>query len=192
MQAMNWMALGAMVLGLTAASGVAEERIAVVKLEVLFKAHPETAAAEGILEKQRASDDAERRDMLAQRDRLRSAFEIAREEAENPALSEEAKLDKVKALEARLKTAQEYELEIREVQAKRQKEFSDQSRRLRERIFASIQGVVAVYAREQGYAMVLNAEDAGMALMGSVLYHDEKLDITEALRERIGKETVTP
>ncbi len=170
-----------------AAAGEGAERIAVARLEQLLKAHPETAPAETLLEKQREEFEAERRQMVAERDRLREAFERARDEAENPALSEEARVEKLKILETRFKAAREYERELQETQALRQRELNDQGRRLRETIVESIRGTLAAYAQAQGYSLVVNAEDAGMGAFGSVLYHAATIDITEAVEALIRK-----
>jgi Skp family chaperone for outer membrane proteins len=181
-------AVTGVVLGLGSVVKAEEQRLAVVRLEDLMKAHPETTPAEALLDKERDDFETERREMLDERDRRKALFDAARDDAENPALSDEARTEKLKDLEAKYKAVREYEREIQDTQAQRQRELNDHGRRLRERIVEQIQKVVKSYAAKEGYTLVLNSENAGMNAFGTVMYNSESLDITDAVRERMLEE----
>lgn len=181
-------AVTAGVLGLGGVARADEQRLAVVRLEDLMKAHPETTPAEALLDKERDEFESERREMMDERDRRKALFDAARDEAENPALSDEARTEKMKDLESKYKAVREYEREIQDTQAQRQRELNEHGRRLRERIVEQIQKVVKAYAAKEGYALVLNSENAGMNAFGTVLYNNEAMDITDAVRERMLEE----
>ncbi|MDA0578729.1 MAG: OmpH family outer membrane protein [Verrucomicrobia bacterium] len=181
--------MSAGMLAISAASTqAAGDRIGVVQLEQLLKAHPDTAPAEAVLEKQREQFEAERRDMLAARDVHKQAFELARDESSNSALSDDVRAEKLKTVEAKYVALREYEREIQDVQMQRQKELMDQGRRLRERIVEKIRGVIKTYAEKEGYTVVVNLENAGQGAFGTVLYRTDKSDITAAVLELVKKE----
>ncbi|MCE9613709.1 MAG: OmpH family outer membrane protein [Lentisphaerae bacterium] len=186
-------ALRAWGLGLLMASAMAlnaraaADRIAVVKLEQLLRAHPDTTPAETILEKQRQEFESERKSMMEEREKRKKAFEDARDEADNAALSEEARATKVKAAQEKYVDLRDYERDLQDLQGQRQKELNDHGRRLRERIVEKIRTVIKTYADDEGYTVVLNAEDAGISAFGTVLYHADKTDITDDILKIIVK-----
>lgn len=169
---------------LAPAGWAAPEKIAVVRLEELVKAHPDTAPAEAVLEKQRDDFESERKDMMAERDKRKKAFEAARDEVDNPALSEDGKAEKIKAAQEKFVAVRDYERDLQDLQMQRQKELNDHGRRLRDRILEKVRDVVKRYAEDKGYALVLNADQAGMV----VLYSTDKVDVTADVKTLIDKE----
>ncbi len=181
-------------LGMLVAAGLvmpvqaAGDRIAVVQLEQLLKAHPDTVPAETSLEKQRTEFETERRSMLDEMGRRKEAFESLRDEAANEALSEDVRKEKLKALEEAYGELRKYEKEIQEIQIQRQKELNDHGRRLRGSIVEKIRAIIETYAEDKGFTVVLNVENAGMNAFGTVLYSADKSDITADVRSLIEKQ----
>jgi len=168
-------------------ASAAGDRVGVVQLERVLQAHPDVAPNEAVLEKHRQDFEAERRDMLKERGRIKEAFDLARKETENRALNEDARAAKFKETQEHYVALREYEREIRDTQLTRQKELNDQHQRMRGRIIDSIREVIQAYAEEKGFAVVLSAVRDSDGEDGGVLYHAERVDITEAIVERVEK-----
>lgn len=190
MSRMQWLAASGVAVVLMAgavASAADGARVAVVNLEQLLKAHPDTPPAEASLEKMRQEYESERRDMLEERKKLKDAFESARDELENPAISDEARAAKAKVAQERFQALREFERKIGDVSADRQKELNEQGKRLREQIVGKIRVVINQYAKDNKIDIVLNGEDAGLSAFGSVLYREPKLDVTDPVKALIQK-----
>jgi Skp family chaperone for outer membrane proteins len=172
-------------LGIVSAARGADQRIAVIRLEQVLKAHPETAGAEAVLDKQREEFAAERRAMIEKLEEMKAEFDQVREESESRALSDDRRTELRKELEERYVALKEQEREFQETQLARQRDIADQGKRLRERIVGKIRNEVEAYAKKEGYAIVLNGEDAGMSAFGVVLYASDKVDITDAIIKRV-------
>ncbi|OGV69889.1 MAG: hypothetical protein A2283_11420 [Lentisphaerae bacterium RIFOXYA12_FULL_48_11] len=157
----------------------AEAKIVVVDMAKVMKAYSETKTAEALLEKQIEEFEAEQKDMLAERDKVRKEFEAARESARDKALSDKERESKMDVAEQKLNVLREAEMKIRDRMTQRQKEINDQKVRMQRRIVGKLREVIGKYAAEKGYAMVLDS--AGMSISGveSVVYSRENMDITE-------------
>ena len=127
----------------------ADMKIAVVDMARLVKAHPDTPPADALLEKQIEEFQTEQKDMEAEFDKLKKAFDDARKETTNKALSEAARDEKMQAAEEKLTAVRDYDRKVRETMGSRQKQLSDQSLRMRKRIVEKIQESVRDYAAKK-------------------------------------------
>jgi Skp family chaperone for outer membrane proteins len=188
MRIMKTAALAVAALSIVSGARGAEQRIAIIRLEQVLKAHPETAGAEAVLEKQREDFAAERRAMIDKLEAMKKEFDQVRQDSESGALSDERRAELRKKLEERYVALKEQERDFQETQVARQRDIADQGKRLRERIVGKIRDEVEAYAKKEGYVIVLNGEDAGMNAFGVVLYASDKVDITDAIIKRIAPE----
>ncbi|MCX7590591.1 MAG: OmpH family outer membrane protein, partial [Kiritimatiellae bacterium] len=102
----------------------------------------------------------------------------ARKEAENKARSDIVREEKLEIEREKLLALKEYEQKLRETGRQRQRELSDQERRLRNRILDKIREVTRDYAKKHQISLVLDSSAAGMAGVEAVVYAEQALDIT--------------
>jgi outer membrane protein len=182
--------IGVLLLALLAWAGTAEagSKIGVVDVARVMRAHPDTAAADALLEKQLREFELEQDELLRRGKALKDAYESAHDEATDPALSEKGRAEKENAAIETRRAFRLFEKEYVETVRERQKQLTDQEHRMRRRIIDKVEALVADVAREGGYELVLDAE--GRAVNGNrfVLFHSAPLDITDAVIARIGQE----
>jgi len=166
-------------------TAAADAKIGVVDMSKLVQAHPDTAEADELLEKQADEFEMEKDEYLSRFNAMREDFEKARAEASNKALSEEAREKKRDEAREKLVALEEFQQEIRETTLKRQKQLTDQGDRMRRRIVGKIVEVVDKYASDNGYALILDTANRGLSGVESVIYADEKLDVTDAILKLI-------
>jgi Skp family chaperone for outer membrane proteins len=172
-------------MGVTAATAA---NIAVVDLEKVMKAYPETQSAEAILQSQVDEFELEQKELEQKVDRLKQSFEASLSEAENKALSESAKEKKIAI--AREK-AKEYELTRRDVRAtlnKRKQELTERGARMSRRIVEKLKDKIQTYAKEKGFDLVLDSSALSMASSEMVLFATDKINITDAILELTANE----
>ena len=107
-------------------------------------------------------------------------------EAENPALSDNARAKKKEEAIAKQEVAIEAERNLSETVQGLQRRLTEDEVRMLRRTSKEIQSAVAAYAREKGIQMVLQYSAAEGAGPSSVFYADETLDITAAIMQLIG------
>jgi outer membrane protein len=170
----------------------ADVKIAVVDLGRVMKAHPDTKAADDVLQKDLEDFDEERRGLLEEREKLKKAFEEARQEADSKALSEEGRKAKLGVAESKLTGLRELETKIRDTTSARREQLADQKVRMQRRIVKKLNQIVENYAKEKGYGLVLDGSGLGLSGIKAVIYCREEMDITEAILAIVRKETASP
>lgn len=178
---------GVVLIWVSGAGWCADLKIAAVDMARLVKAHPDTPPADALLEKQIEEFQAEQKDMEAEFEKIKKAFDDARKETTNKALSEAAREEKLQAAEEKLTAVRDYDRKIRETLGARQKQLSEQSLRMRKRIVEKIQAEVREYAAKKEYALVLDSAALSVSGVEIMLYSSDKIDITEELVKIIGK-----
>jgi Skp family chaperone for outer membrane proteins len=177
--------VGMMVTAFQSSLGSDQQKIGVVDMASLIKAHPETKAADAVLQKQVDDFEAEQKDMLSEIEKLKKSFDIARKEADSKALSESEKEKKLAAAEDKLNDLRDLDKKFRETMGERQKQISDQEIRMKRRIVGKIRDVVKEYAGKEKYSLVLDASALSVGGVENVLYSAEKNDITADIRKLI-------
>src|SRR3989339_532804 len=157
----------------------AEAKIVVVDMAKVMKAYSETKTAEALLEKQIEEFEAEQKDMMAERDKVRKEFESARESARDKALNEKERENKMDVAEAKLNTLRDCEMKIRERMNQRQKEIADQKMRMQRRIVGRLREIIGKYSSEKGYTLVLDSSSMGISGVESVVYSKDGIEVTE-------------
>lgn len=175
-------------LALTAVSAAAvEQRIVFVNMEKVFSEYYKTKLADAQLKTQADSFKAERKKLVGDFQVKQDKFNKLRDEAQNTALSEEARNKKRSEAEELLVDIRDTETKIRRYDDQKQKELDEQSRRMRKDIVGDIREQLTGYSRSQGYSAVFDSSGDSMNLVPLTLYNDPTADITDALVSLLNK-----
>lgn len=174
-----------LVSALAGLSGAAELKVAVVDTARILKNYYKTDLAERHMQQQLEDFSAERDKLMARHKKLKQEFEALRAEADNKALTDEAREKKKEQAEEKLTEVVEYENTIREKAASRKKELEGEGRKIQAELGKAIRDAVKASAEKGGYTLVL--ADGGLLANGleSVLYAEPKLDITDEVLSRL-------
>ena len=176
---MKRIASGVLVGLIAGAAGAAELKVAVVDTARILKEYYKTELAERHIQQQLDDFSAERDKLLSQHKKMKQEFETLRTEADNKALTEEAREKKKELAEEKLTTVIAFENSIRDKAANRKKELEGEGRKIQSELARSIRDAVKQASEKGGYTLVL----ADGAVLGngleSVLYVDPKMDITD-------------
>lgn len=165
----------------------AESEIVFINLERAFSEFYKTKMADEQLKKQAEEFNAERKKLTEEYEKLQGEFSALREEAQNPALNEEARALKRTAAEDKVAEIRDMETRIRRFDEARQKQLDDQTRRMRKRIVEEIRQVIQDHARKQNYRAVVDASGQSFNAVEVVLYLDNRNDITDTVVELLNK-----
>ncbi|MCX6998002.1 MAG: OmpH family outer membrane protein [Kiritimatiellaeota bacterium] len=156
----------------------AEPRIVFVNMDRAFNEFYKTKLADTQLKEQSSQVLAERKKLTDEYDALQPAFGKLREEAQNPALSEEVRAQKRNAAEEKLVEIRDFESKIKRFDDTRRKQLDDQSRRMRKRLVDEIMETIQIYARNQMFTAVLDTSGQSLNGVQNVLFFDPRVDIT--------------
>lgn len=166
----------------------AEGKIATIDMVTIIEGHPDTASADTLLKQQVEEYQAEQDRMIKEAREMEGAYRTAVSEAENPALSDKARLEKKRALEASRDALRERERDIEDTAKRRQKQLTESSMRMRGRIVDQVQKIVETYAKENGITLVLNGSDTGRTGLPIVMYADSSHDITSSIMALLARD----
>ena len=179
--------VGMLMVGIVSAAQAAGLSLAFVDMDRVFSEYYRTKLADAQL-KEQADKFTEERDRLVQKLKdLREEFNRARTAAQDTSLSAEARKAKQDEAEKLLVQIREDESNLREFEQTRQKQLTDQGRRMRNRIVDQIREAVEEYARTQGFSAVLDYSGDSMNGVPVVLYVDRSVDITDEVIEILNK-----
>jgi len=173
------------------AGGASAVEIAVVDIETLVKAHPNSVSDKALIQRKLKDYEADR-DKLEERVRaLQLAYEKALAEAKNPALSEKARREMAKKAEAAAKDLALSKRHAMEEVREMQKELTQDEVRMFNRTMEDVVKAVADYAKKKGYDLVLDSSgDAGGARgvisMPNVVFSSDSINITDAIMKITG------
>jgi Skp family chaperone for outer membrane proteins len=165
-----------------------ETKIAIVNMELVMKAYPETQSSRLILEQQLEEFETEQKEMLKDLEALSKEFKEVRDQSRNTALSEEAREKNRVLAESKLEELRQRENEVKETAALRRKQLQDQQMRMRRRIIDKLRGIIAGYCEQNKIDLALDGALPEAAGAEAVVYCAKKLDITEAILGLIKKE----
>lgn len=181
-----WLVVG---LGmLTCGTLAGEFKVAVVDAGRLLKQYHKTELAESHIKEQLEDFTAERDKLLAEVKRLRTEFEALHSEAQNKALTEEARDKRQEQAEDKLREALAAENALREKAASRRKQLEGEGRRMQMELVRAIRKAVETCAAREGYTLVLDS--SGLLANGfeCVVHYDPALDITEQVLKVLNAE----
>lgn len=153
--------------------------VVVVHMDRVFNEYYKTKQADAQLKTQAKEYDDERVKLVSEMEKIDQEFTAIREEAQNPALSEEVRAAKRTLAEEKLMAKREQEAKIRRFMEMRQKQLDDQGRRMRRSLVDEIRGVVRDFARERNIDVVLDSSGGSLNGVELVLYSDPRVDMTD-------------
>jgi outer membrane protein len=153
--------------------------VVVVHMDRVFNEYYKTKQADAQLKTQAKEYDDERVKLVSEMEKIDKEFTAIREEAQNPALSEEVRAAKRTLAEEKLMAKREQEAKIRRFMEMRQKQLDDQGRRMRRSLVDEIRGVVRDFARERNIDVVLDSSGGSLNGVELVLYNDPRVDMTD-------------
>ena len=165
----------------------ADTRIAVIELQVLIEAHPNTEPNETVLNTQKRDMEDELEQMVEKSEVYKDAFSEAQKGANNPALSDDAREERLEAVQEAYDTLRDYDKNDRELRLTRKKELSDLNRRMYLSTVKKIRALVSKYAKKEGYAIVLSGDDYSTGEPGAVMYFSDGVNITSDIVKLISK-----
>lgn len=158
-----------------------------VNMERAFSGFYKTKLADEQLKQQAEEFNQERKKLTDELERLQQEFSALREEAQNIALSEDARALKRSAAEEKLIELRDLETRIRRFDESKQKQLEDQTRRMRKRIVDEIRQTITEYAQKNGYGLVLDSSGQSFNGVEVVLYADVRSDITDDILAELNK-----
>lgn len=163
-------------------------KIAVVDMELVMNAYPETKSSRLILEQQLDEAEKEQQGMLGDRAELEKKFKAAGEKAQNAAFSKDVREKNRIVAESILADLRELERDIRETATRRRKELGDRQARMRRRIVLKLRDIVKEYCEKNDITLVLDSAVPGTGTAPeSVVYSVDKMDITDKILALISK-----
>lgn len=156
----------------------AELTVGIVDMARVFNEYPETRTADEAINKEVADYEVERKQMLEDFQKRRDEFDAARKDAANKAWSDEVRAGKEKALEPLYNALRDQEQKIRETATFREKQINEQRARMRQRILAKLQDIVAGFAKGKRLALVLDKSETSPSRVPAVIYSEDSMDIT--------------
>ena len=166
-------ALGMALAGALAAT--AAETIGVVNGQETVKQFYKTQAATDALRKlDDELRDAQRR-LVARLEEMDEACKKAIAEANDKALSEEARARKRAAAEEALVELKEFEVQVRKSDMENRRKIEEQNALMLKPIIQEVRQTVADIAKAKGLSLVLDASETGL---GAVIYAEDRLNIT--------------
>ena len=189
----TWMAVvvaGGLLMGFTgraSAQASSAPAIVYVNLDKVFEEFYKTKLADGQLKEQADQYREERTKMVDDFKQLQDDFKSARDEAQDTALSEEARNSRRSAAEEKLVELRETENKIRRFEESRRRQLDEQTRRVRSKLVDEIKETVTKLAHERGYTSVMDASGENLNGVPTVLYYEPKADITVELITLLNK-----
>ena len=168
---------------------VNQQKIAVVDMELIMNAYPETKSSRLILEQQLDEFQKEQQSMLDDRDELEKKFKAAGRKAQNEAFSKEVREENRVLAESLLDQLRKMESDIRDTANLRRKQLADRQLRMRNRIVKKLRRIIKGYCQEHGITLVLDSAVPGAGnVPEAVVYSADELDITDQILPLITNE----
>ncbi len=158
-------------------------KIGVVDMALLLEKFEQTQTMEGLLEKQ-VADIREELDRMTERvEKQRDLVNQLQMEAEDRALSEEKREEKVGQLRRHLTQLQDMRQGLARARETRQMELSEQKMRMHRTVLGNIQGYVETFAAREGYVLILDKSGLSVNGVPPVVFFVEEFDVTRRILE---------
>jgi Skp family chaperone for outer membrane proteins len=138
---------------------------------------PETLTADETIDEQIADFEEERKKLLETYRTLKDEIEALAKDAQSPMWSAAERAKKMEAVQDKNTEIRDHEKKIMETTDFRRKQIEDQRSRLRKRIIEKLHKIVATYAADNGYDLILDASK-GVSMLPSVIYGNASMDVT--------------
>lgn len=152
-----------------------------VDLDSVFTNYHKTRTAEAQLKEQADEIKAERAALIKQFEVVEADYKALRGQAQNTALSEDARNLKRAEAEDKLIEVRDMEGKIRRLEESAQRKIDEQSRRARKRLVDEINGIIREYALGRNYTAIIDISGESLNGVPTVVYYNPNLDITAEL-----------
>jgi len=163
---------------LFAAGAYAAGDIVFVDAQEVFKRFYKTQLAQDQIRQQADDIKLEREAMEVELKELKEEVEVLRTDSRDETLSEEIRRGKRDQLEEKLVELQKNEQEMIEYEKLRIEQLEQQNTRMTKKLFDEIHEAIILYAKEKGFAGVIDRSAQSRAGMQVLLFADPKKDIT--------------
>jgi outer membrane protein len=167
--------------------GAAELKIALVDMDKIFQEYWRTKVTEGNLKKQAEifrSFAEQLNDSLL---KLEEEFKELRDESQKIMLSDAERETKRLAAQEKYRQYQAKEVELVQYNREKQKQLSDEQKKLRAEILAEIVREVNRQASVQGLTLVIDKSGKTLNDIPSVVYFNPSLDITPGIVQELNR-----
>lgn len=166
---------------LTAVPASAQVKIAVVDLQTVFKEYYKTKEADVHLKEMLAGYKKEYQQRMGDYQKMVEEAGKIRDEANDPAISEAVRKEKMQALQAKVGEVKSFERQLREFDVTRRKQLDDTSGRMRKGIVDNITEVVNSIGKTKGFNIILDESGLTMNGTATVLYAEGLTDLTQEI-----------
>ena len=191
MKKIFWMVLLAGGLaGLPARNAYAQEAqgsVVFVDMDSVFTNYYKTKDAEAQLKEQADEIKAERETLIANAEKLRTAYNALRNQAQSTALNEEARTVKRAEAEDKLLEVKDAESKVRRLEESAQRRIEEQSRRARTRLVDEMNAVIREHAAARGYLAIIDTSGNTLNGLPPVIYYNPRYDITAEIIALVNK-----
>ena len=174
------------------ASIQAQINIAIVNLQKVFNEYNKTQETQALLNERLSQFQKEQQEMQTDFQKLVDETQKLRDQAMDQALTEQARSERRKAFEAKLKQVQDMERKIKEFSSQRMKQFEEQSMRMRQGIIEEITKVVEKFGKDNKFNLILDVSAKSMSATNVALYADGLRDITDEVIKTINANRPAP
>lgn len=156
----------------------AEEEIAFIDLQEVFKQFYKTQLAQDQIRQQADDIKMEREEIEAEVKVMKEEIEVLRADSRDTTLGEEVRENKRNQLEEKLVDLQKKEQDMIDFEKIRMQQIEQQNTRMTQKLFDEIHEVVIAHAKAKGYSAVLDRSAKSRINTDIILYTSPKMDIT--------------
>jgi len=175
---MTMLALSFGMIGVASAQDGLSPSIVFVDLDSVFTNYNKTKTAEAQLKEQADEIKGERSAMIQQFETVEADYKALRAQAQNTALSEDARNQKRAEAEDKLIEVRDLESKIRRLEESAQRKIEEQSRRARKRLVDEINVIIREYALTKNYTAIIDISGESLNGVPTVVFYNPNLDIT--------------
>ena len=156
-------------------------KIVSVDMSKVFSEYYKTKKAEVELKDRATAYDKEIREHAAELKKMEEDGKKLQEDANNPALAEDKRREKQKAMESKLTEYRLLTQQLQDMAVSRKRELGEQQNRVRGTIVDEIVKVIQEKAKREGYTMVIDKSGLTLSGVSPFVYVVDSLDITEEI-----------
>ncbi|TFH18200.1 MAG: OmpH family outer membrane protein [Lentisphaerales bacterium] len=165
----------------------ADQVLAVVDTGRVLREFYKTEAADDEIDRQKKEGMAKLRDMQDELKKQEKEFEVLREAAQNRALKDDVRQQKLEESEDKLIELKESEQKVVTFFEEQQQALREQSMRMRKRLLDEIEEAITIYARGQGLMLVVDSGVGVAEMRKMVVFSDKSIDISAAIIEILNR-----
>lgn len=172
-------------------AAAADSQTAYVSMRRVFDEYYKTERANAIIKSRAQTAELERKDIVDSLKKLKTTFDNQIAEARDKSLNESARESKKDQAESTYAQLRETEERLERFEHSSQRQFAEEMREKQQELVEEIRGVIANYAKEKGFNLVLDVSGKTFNNTESVVYYDPATEITDQIIAIINKNAPT-